>query len=237
MTECMDPTSIGEGDLIAYVEGKAGEEIADHVNRCAACAGKVTKIRETCHALFTLAYRADCPAPEVLGQYQMKLLSSAEELRVAAHVRTCPHCTREMAELGEEEDSLTQMILRTLQGAVQIVETSLMLPSRGQPVRTGTAIGEQATFRFHSDDADMIVGFEPSGSGGRRGELRGTIAKPEIVPGSRAWLFREGDRPISTPVDALGTFVFDMITPGEYDLALEAGEKALLMRGVVIDEP
>ena len=103
MTECIEPELIKEGDLIAYVEGVADERVRDHVIRCTACADKVARLRQTSQALIGLMYRSSCPPPEVLGKYQLDLLSAGERLRIAAHVRSCSHCTRELDELAQEE--------------------------------------------------------------------------------------------------------------------------------------
>lgn len=219
---------------MAYVDGEADERVRDHVDHCPACAAKVAQLRETSQALLTLMYRANCPAPEILGQYQLDLLSSAERLKIAAHVRACPHCTRELTELGKEEDSLILSVLQTLKDVVQVIEATLMPPRRLKAVgMRGMEAGRRA-FHFHSDDVDVLVGFQPVATGSRAGTLLGTVAQVEAVSGGYAWLFQEGRKPVSSPVDHLGTFTFGIIAPGEYDLALEVRERALLMRGVVI---
>jgi hypothetical protein len=231
MTRCTEPALIKEGDLTAYVEGEADERVRAHVGRCPACADRVARLRQTSQALLTLMYRASCPAPEVLGQYQLDLLPPNERLRVAAHVRTCPHCTRELDELEQEEDSLTQMVLHAIRGAVRVVEGALVAP-RLRPV--GVRGEEAGQYTFRGAGLDVLVGFQPTVSGKRKGTLVGAVVQVEAVADGRAWLFQEGERPRSSLVDGLGTFTFEGIAPGEYDLALEVEEEALLMREVSV---
>ena len=237
MTECTDPAAIKEGDLMAYLEGDADERVREHVERCPACAAKVARLRETGQALLTLMYRTDCPASEILGQYHMDLLSPAEKLEVAAHVRPCPHCARELKELTnaeEVEDSLTHIVLHVLQNVVQTVEATMVPRGHPYPVGArGTEAGQPA-FHFYGADVDVLVGFQPTAVTATTRTLLGAVVQTEAVSGGHAWLFQEGEKPLSSPVDHLGTFTFEGIPSGEYDLALEVGQKALLMRGVII---
>jgi anti-sigma factor RsiW len=236
MTKCIEPSQIKEGDLMAYVEGEADGRVRDHVGRCPACAGKVAQLRRTNQALLTLMYRASCPLSEVLGQYQLDLLSPDERLKVAAHVRTCPHCSRELDELRTRKDDLTHAVLQVIQGAVRVVEAALVTPPRLRPVgvrgRGREARAEQRA--FHGAGLDVLVGFQPVATHKREGTLVGAVVQAEAVAGGRAWLFQEGEKPTFSLVDELGTFTFEEIRPGEYDLALEVGDEALLMREVVV---
>ncbi len=235
MTECINPTLIKEGDLLTFIEGEAGHEVGEHVTRCPMCASRVKQIRKTSRALLVLMYRADCPAPEVLGQYQLGLTSSAEQLKVAAHVRACPHCGRELAELESGPDNLAQMVLQTLKGVARIIEATLVSSPRLQPA--GVRGGRTRRSAFRGPGIDVLIGFQPVATGRKVGTLMGTVVQTKVSPDSRAWLFCEGKEPVSSPVDDLRTFTFEAVTPGEYDLALEAGERALLMREVLIDGP
>lgn len=232
MTECVNPALIKEGDLLAYVEGEANAEVRGHVERCPACAGQVAQLRYTSQALLSLVYRADCPAPEVLGQYQLDLLSSDEQVLVAAHLRACSHCTRELNELVTAEDSLSQMILQVIQRAVRVVEGTLVPTSRPHPA--GVRGWETRQRAYHGAGLDVLVGFQPSVPGGAKGAVVGAILQAEAVAGGQVWLFQEGTEPLSNSVDEMGSFAFEGVAPGTYNLALEVGEEALLLREVVV---
>ncbi len=237
MTECIDPTAIEEGDLMAYLEGEAVPRVREHVERCPACQAEVARLRETSQALVTLMYRADCPAPEVLGQYQMDLLSSSRQLEVAAHVRTCRHCARELEELADREgrgDSLARLALDVLQDVVQTVEATLVPRGRPRPVGVRGVEDGPSAFHFHGDEVDVVIGLQATAPNIGTRTLLGAVVQAEAVSGSRAWLFRTGEEPVASPVDRLGTFTFEALPPGTYDLALEVGRKALLMRDVEV---
>lgn len=232
MTACIEPALIKAGDLMAYVEGEADERVREHVARCAACAGKAAQLGQTSQALLALAYRVSCPPPQVLGQYLLDLLNPDEQLKIAAHARACAHCSRELEELGEKEDSLSRMVLRVMQNAARVVEGVLAAPLRLDPA--GVRGGESRQRVFRGAGLDVLVGFQPTVSAQSKGTLVGAVVQVGAVGDGLAWLFQDGARPRSSAVDELGTFCFEGIMPGEYDLALEVGEEALVMRGVVV---
>ena len=45
-------------------------------------------------------YRVLCPAPQVLGEYHLDLLSADQRNEVQANLIECHHCQRELAELA-----------------------------------------------------------------------------------------------------------------------------------------
>ena len=51
--------------------------------------------------LLAALYRKQCPAPQQLGDYHLGYLSAAEQTAVQAHLKRCPHCRAELAELVE----------------------------------------------------------------------------------------------------------------------------------------
>jgi anti-sigma factor RsiW len=234
MTECIDPTQIEEGDLIAYVDGEAEERVVEHIARCPACAEKVKQLRNTSRALLDRFYRSDCPAPEVLGQYMLGLLTPEEKLRVAAHLRGCPLCSRELETL-EREERLGQKLVDALRGVVEVVEAVLVPQPRLRPAAI-RGQGERQ-FAYQAEGVEVLLGFQPSARGTRRGTLLGAVVESGTAPSDVAWIFPAGESPSQVEIDALGGFAFEDITPGEYDLVLVIGERGILLREVVIDEP
>ena len=54
-------------------------------------------------ALTAQLYRITCPSSEELGEYHLHMLPAEQTTAVAQHLRTCPHCTRELAELKRDQ--------------------------------------------------------------------------------------------------------------------------------------
>jgi hypothetical protein len=194
----------------------------------------VAQLRETSRALLALMYRAHCPSPEVLGQYQLNLLSPAEKLKVAAHVRACPHCTRELQALEMPEDELIHRVCRVLHGVRDIIEAALVASPLPSPAGVRGRAGQRYAFR--GGGLDVLIGFEPAARPSAPGLLTGAVLQADRIAEAQAWLFQEGDNPRATKVDALGTFTFEKVKPGAYDLALTVGEDALLLREVIVGD-
>lgn len=235
MNVCINHKQIEEGDLIALLDGEAEPWLHHHVERCAACASKLAQLRHSSKALLGLMYRASCPPPELLGQYHLDLLSASEQLTMAAHVRKCLHCSQELSELAAEEpDSLIMMVWNVFQDAVQVLEGVLMpSPRRGM---VGVRGRKRQSQNYIAEGVNVLLNFQPVGRRRREGMLIGTIQSSPTAGGGQAWLFCEGEVPISTKVDSLGTFIFDPIRPGNYDLALGVFDTAILLREVNVGD-
>jgi hypothetical protein len=235
MMECINPTLVEEGDLIAFVNGEADKPVNEHVSHCPACARKVKELRQTSQALLALIHRVYCPLPETLAQYQLNMLPSNEKLKIAAHVRLCSFCTRELEELGKQEDGLSEWIFQALQGVVHIIEAVRVSPARLHPI--GVRGGKVERQAYHIEGMDILISSQPATPMRRELRLLGAIVQVEAVTSCRVWLFREGEKPIFALMDDLGMFTFEKIPPGKYDLALEWGDKAILLREVIVGEP
>jgi anti-sigma factor ChrR (cupin superfamily) len=46
-----------------------------------------------------LLYRAFCPEPLELGEYQLGMLSSQQANKIQTHLAECPYCRAELAQL------------------------------------------------------------------------------------------------------------------------------------------
>jgi hypothetical protein len=234
MNQCIAPADIKEGDLLACVEGEAEAQVQDHIRRCPACAYKVAQLRQTSQALLALRSRAACPPPEVLGQYCLDLLPAREKLKLAAHIRSCADCARELAELAEQaepEDNLVQWARQALHNVAQVLEAKPV--SRLQPAPARGSKDEPRQRVYHAPGLDLVIGLvENAPSSGMT--LMGVVQQVDQVTGGHAWLFREGEQPISSVVDAQGIFTFEGLGSGIYDIALAAGQQVILIREMVI---
>lgn len=233
MTQCIDPARIKEGDLMAYVDGAAGEAVKEHIRQCTFCANRAETYRRMEHVLSSALYRASCPTPTTLGLYLSKSLPAGERLVIARHLALCPHCAREMRELERPDDDLISVILDKLSGAVTEVVEALLVAPRPRPVGVRGAPPRQRLYR--ADDLEIIVGTQPSRARRGRSTLLGQIRPPGEEPksaaGTEVWLVREGEL-LEAMVNDLGYFVFKEVSPGEYDIGFGWQGKAVLVREV-----
>lgn len=232
MTECINPTEIQEGDLLAYAEAQADAEGQDHVRRCAHCAERAVVYSHLDQWLQAGLYRAVCPSPDVLARWQLCLLPADEELPVAAHVRICPHCTRELKELAAADDDLLSVLLERLRGVGRWVEATLVTAAP-QPVGLRGVPAPQR--RYRAGALEVFVGSQ-MGRGSRRlmGRLWPSADRRAQVAGVEVWLVQGGQILSSCSTDDRGHFVFPTVAPGRYDLGLGWQGGAVLIRGVEV---
>ncbi len=262
MSDCVNPTELETGALVAYADGQTSRSIQAHLARCPHCAAQVIAYRRTLALLRTALYRRACPAPEQLGLYQLNLLLAAERLVMARHMRECPHCAQELEELARMGDQPS--LLEKLRGAVGTIEAVLLPLPRPQTVPLRGAAPALQRFRVALDSGegvDVHIGVQPGHDRGTRtvmGRLAphvealrtplldtaltaqtalsttalGTTAPP-LALGQEVWLLR-GQEAWAATVEADGTFVFEQVEPGEYAVGLEWQGRTVLARGVKV---
>ncbi len=232
MAECVNPTEIQEGDVLAYVAGQAGADVQDHVRRCAYCAERAAVYGRLDRWLLAGLYRASCPSPGVLARWQFHLLPAGEELRVAVHVRACPHCARELEELAAADDDLLSVLLERLRGVSRWLEATLVTAA---PRPVGLRGVHAPQRRYRAGDLEVFVGPQ-IGAGGRRlmGRLRPPAHRRAQAAGVEVWLIQEGQVLDSRSTDDRGYFVFPALAPGQYDLGLGWQGQAVLIRRVEV---
>lgn len=97
--DCVSPPEIDEKQLLMYLDGEADEQTVLHLQRCSHCRAKAEALDLFQRRLTERVYRATCPPSIELGEYHLRMLPASQMLVIAQHVRECPHCRREMAEL------------------------------------------------------------------------------------------------------------------------------------------
>src|SRR5919106_2450393 len=99
--KCITSPALDDTQIISYVEGEADDAIVAHIKECPYCAERASQLTLFQNRLRARLYRSNCPSSIELGDYHLGLLPESQKLVVAQHVRGCPHCRREMAELKE----------------------------------------------------------------------------------------------------------------------------------------
>lgn len=96
--ECSTPGVIRDEELLAYAAGeKVRPAVEAHLAHCQRCSNLVTEFRGLERSLTQKLYRWDCPPNQILGEYQMGLLSSDLEKAVQLHLKKCVLCAAEVA--------------------------------------------------------------------------------------------------------------------------------------------
>jgi len=226
-------------DLIAFVDDEAPGQIGEAIRADPASRAAADSYAQSQRRLRERLYRFDCPAPQLLGEYDLGLLAPAERTRVAAHVVDCPRCTAEMRML---RDFMASADAAPPVGAVErvrrIVATLLPPPPLVSPHASLRGAEDATTRTYRAGDVTITLDM---GAPVRRGRtsLMGLIWRDgddlTAIAGSTVALLRDGES-AQTTIDEVGNFAFDDITPGTYRLEVTLGDDCITIEGVSIGQ-
>ncbi len=223
---CTRPGAVTPEAILAYVDGDASPDVAQHLRTCPACASEAQVYSRLQGRLGGALYRFDCPPAQALGEYELGLTSPEGRSGVARHVLDCPHCMAELLSLRTflADDMALAPAPRggPVEGLRRVVATLFVpAPGAGAAALRGGTDGEGATYRV--EDLTITLGPGPPGPRGRA-SLMGLIVREdhdlEVSAGSTAHLLSATGEPVTAAIDELGSFAFDDIAPGNYGLEL-----------------
>ena len=100
--ECSEPGAIRPEELVAYLAGEhVRPAVVDHLAHCGGCSSQLATYRRMKLKLINKLYRWDCPSNQILGEYQLGLLTTVQASEVQSHLHTCLLCASEVATLTE----------------------------------------------------------------------------------------------------------------------------------------
>lgn len=226
--QCIDPSEIQPGDLVAYLHGEAGDKVKHHVARCPFCAAQVEEMRMVDAQLLATFYRESCPSAEALADFAFNRLPATEKLRVAAHVRGCRLCTEDVASVRDLVDEEPPPLLTRLREALALAMTLQPVTVPSPAVRGASWLG-----RFEVDDLIVTLTTQASALTGRV-RRRGDRLD---VQGGEAWLVSQEmvEEGVSqSQIDARGRFKFAGIKTGVYSLLLQINGQDVAVESVQV---
>lgn len=99
--KCITSPALEDTQIVSYMEGEADAVVVAHINECGFCRERAERWTLLQNGLKKQLYRVTCPTSMELGDYHLKLLPAPQALIVAQHVRECPLCRREVADLED----------------------------------------------------------------------------------------------------------------------------------------
>lgn len=173
-------------------------------------------------------YRVLCPDVLILGEYQMGLLAAKQNSEIELHLRGCPHCQRELAELAAFMDTVNPDLESKFSGDSKL-KTILARwlsssTAEGEQGRLDLAYGsvrgdEDTSLLFEAEEWQIAIEIQDDV------EQPGTKTLLGMVIGdlSSEWQAQlwQGDQKIATCViDAVGNFRFTQLGSKTYVLIL-----------------
>jgi hypothetical protein len=241
--KCIAPNAINEEQLLAYVDGEGDEVTIAHIQRCAYCAQLAQAYAIDQALLRVVFHRIECPDAHTLAEYQQGLLSPTEQMATADHLKICPACSKEIADLDRflQEVSLAPISQAVVTHLKRIIarkvptSTDSVIPQPAFALRGATSAPPDV---YRADDIKLVVGLEADGSQAGRKMILGLTSREgqslASLAGARVQLKRGETTVAVEEVDSLGNFMFTGLLSGDYELILATSREQVVVETIVV---
>lgn len=226
--KCITSPALDDTQIISYVEGEADDVTVAHIKECPYCAERASQLTLFQNRLRARYYRSTCPTPMELGDYHLGLSPDSQKLVVAQHVRECPHCRRDLAEL---EEFLAEPDVQP-----DLFHTAKVLFARlvdgGATPAFGALRGEsKGPLTFEADGVVITLDVQPAPNG--QVSILGQLAADDQDEwtGAKVELQQAVSPQVSASLDDLGAFRFEEVQTGSIRFTITS------LSGVVIQSP
>ncbi|PDW02135.1 hypothetical protein CJ255_15595 [Candidatus Viridilinea mediisalina] len=234
---CLDPTQMPEGALLAYLEGEASPQIAAHLAHCSACRQAAVALRDTQVHIELLTLRAACPPVEALLGYQEALLAPAEAAVLATHLDHCAHCRAELAELtaASQERETLSLAERLIMMGRQLREAIRMPDPPHVPALAVRGAQPTHLLLYHAAPFQIVIAASPI-TGGTYWQIQGTLASGDdpIPQPALVSIFSAGQMQSEDQIDEFGYFHFDALLSGMYQLHIQLPALSIIIADMTI---
>jgi hypothetical protein len=218
--KCITSPALDDIQIVSYVEGEADDIVVAHIKKCPFCTERANRWTLLQNRLRKQLYRVTCPTPVELGDYHLGLLTAPQVLVIAQHVRECPLCSREVADLENFLDDLAPEV--SLLGAARVLIARLINGNTGESAPTVAALRGEAKgpITLEADGIVIVLDIQPTNEG--RVNILGQVAadNQDQWTGALVELRQENELQFSIPVDDLGAFQAEGIKPGSKELRI-----------------
>lgn len=215
-TTCSLPPALTDQQIWEALDGIADESITGHLQKCPHCQTRANALENTQNRLKGRLFRATCPPSLELAEFFARTLPDPQMLMISAHVRGCPHCTRELAELREFMGADTMSDESPL-GKAQALVARLVSTSPAFGALRGERRGP---IILQAEDITITLDLQTGSN--ETVSMIGQLAADDQDQwtGATVNLQRGRLQELTTTVDDLGTFVFHQLTPGPVQLKI-----------------
>jgi hypothetical protein len=224
--KCITSPALEDTQIVSFIEGEADDTVVAHIRECPFCSERANRWTLLQNGLRKQLYRVTCPTPMEIGDYHLGWLPAPQALVVAQHVRECPLCRREVAEL---EDFLTEPMPQPgFLGSIKTLIASLVSgpgmdqdhPELTSAPAFGGLRGEgEEPFIYQAGQVRIVIEVQDDV------EQMGLKTLLGLVTGLETNEFTiqvsQGDNVIATTsVDEIGNFIISHLSPSHYQLIL-----------------
>ena len=207
---------IQDFELLAYLDGEAGQDVAARIERSPDALLRVRVFASVQKTLREGFYRVDCPDTALLGEYSLGMLLPGRALKVVRHLALCPYCREEM-------DRAYQFIGPGLVARIKVLIAKRVEEMQGRFSNLAPAFGvrgaEVDPYVYQADGVQIAIDVQEDRDQPNRRTVIG------LIMGVQAQEYRvsilQDDLPRGTVnVDDLGNFYISDLERGEYELLI-----------------
>lgn len=217
--KCISSPALEDIEIARYVDGEADETIVAHIYECPFCSERSRQWTLLQNRLRKQFYRTTCPTPTELGDHHLGLLPAPQALMVAQHLRECPLCRRELAQLQE--------FLAEPEAKPGLLDTAKILFAQlvgaGVTPAFGALRGEdKGPLTFEADGMVIVLDIQPAAH--QHVSMLGQVAADEQDQwtGAVVELSQADSTEKMASLDEFGAFRFDDIHPGATQLSIRS---------------
>lgn len=232
---CVFPPELDDKQLLAYLDGEAGEATISHLKGCAHCRQKAESLNGLQKRLTNRLYRLTCPPSIELGEYHLRMLPASQMLVIGQHLRECPYCTREVAELEKFFLSGLEPMEGNLLGKVKVLIARLVGGQAGQSTLSpdfSALRGEtRGPLTFEANGIVIVLDIQQINEG--KINILGQVAADDQDQWttSKVELQQADSLPLTAALDDLGAFHFEDIRLGSTQITITSPS------GIVLQVP
>jgi hypothetical protein len=227
---CAFPPELEDGRLLAYLDGVADQGTLAHLKGCAYCSERAADLGQLQERLTSRLYRVNCPSSMELGEYHLRMLPAPRMLVVAQHLRECPHCAREVAELQGFVSDLEPTAEGGLLQKARVLVARLLSPGDPAFAPAMALRGEsKGPLTFAAEGIVIVLDIQPTTEG--RTNILGQVAadSQDQWTGALVELRRGNQLKMSSIIDDLGAFRCEGVMPGQLELRITPNNGSIVV--------
>src|SRR5881275_934020 len=103
MMDCLHSMAPNDEELLSYAldDEPLPPEVRAHFGQCVICQQRLADYKELNTLLISRLYRSECPSAMDLNFFCEQLLPINDRQRITSHIRQCPLCTIEVADIQQ----------------------------------------------------------------------------------------------------------------------------------------
>jgi len=230
---CALPPQPDDGELLAYLDGEDRPEIEAHLRACRHCLDRARELAAYNDRLVARLYRFMCPSSLDLGEYVLGMLSAGGADGIEGHLRECPRCQAEVAQLrtylADVEPDIAHGVSRGALDVIRSLVARLVSGPRGSmgtgapslvPALAGIRGEGEGLCVYRADEVQIALEVHEDADRPDRWILFGLVMGTETGD-MTARLVRDGQEVAASEMTDLGNFDLSDLSSGSYCLTLE----------------